>query len=293
MDGTAQQGGFLLGAGAQKAGTTWLHAYLTHFDDVDFGPIKEYHIWDGLSVPEFAEFDTRGRSVPLRRRLRAAWRGIGGGAPDELLLRRRLQSDPARYFDFFAALLARPGVRMTGDITPSYSALPLPVLSRIRAGFAERGIPTRAVFLMRDPVERCLSAIRMYRRAGKSMQGVDITLPDDEMLMRYVTGPQALLRTDYPAALDRLGAAFEPQALHVGFYETMFEAEEFARLNAFLGCTPDPAFIARRFNTTEREAALAPELRARAARALRGIYDETARRFPQAETLWAASYSAL
>ena len=54
-----QEPTFVLGAGAQKAGTTWLHAYLSHFDDVDFGPIKEYHVWDGLSVPEFIEFDAR------------------------------------------------------------------------------------------------------------------------------------------------------------------------------------------------------------------------------------------
>ena len=39
---------FVLGLGAQKSGSTWLHSYLNHFSFSDFGPVKEYHIWDGV-----------------------------------------------------------------------------------------------------------------------------------------------------------------------------------------------------------------------------------------------------
>lgn len=292
MPSQAQEPTFVLGAGAQKAGTTWLHAYLSHFDDVDFGPIKEYHVWDGLSVPEFVEFDARSVAIGPRRRLRHLWRGLKGLSQEDIFLRRRLQSRPDRYFDFFAGLLAQDGIRLTGDITPAYCALPVDTLRLIRDGFARRGIRTRAVFLMRDPVERCLSAVRMYKRGGRSRQGVDVSLPDDDMLLRYVETDQARLRTDYPATLDRLEAVFGPEDLLIGFYESMFEPGFFADLNRFFGCKPDPDFISRRFNTTER-AEIPDALRAGAAERMRPIYEACAERFPEVQGLWARSFAVL
>ena len=287
-----QEPTFVLGAGAQKAGTTWLHAYLSHFDDVDFGPIKEYHVWDGLSVPEFIEFDARSIAIGPRRRLRHLWRGLKRLSQEDIFLRRRLQSHPDRYFDFFAGLLAQDGIRLTGDITPAYCALPVDTLRLIRDGFARRGIRTRAVFLMRDPVERCLSALRMYKRGGRSRQGADISLPDNEMLLRYMETDQAQLRTDYPATLERLEAVFDSESLLVGFYESMFEPDFFADLNRFFGCKPNPDFIARRFNTTERME-ISDSLREQAAERLRPIYVSCAERFPEARRLWAQSFAKL
>lgn len=77
MSSRAQEPVFRSGRRRQKAGTTWLHAYLSHFEDADFGPIKEYHVRDGLSVPESGEFDTGMARLSLRRRLRNLWRGTG------------------------------------------------------------------------------------------------------------------------------------------------------------------------------------------------------------------------
>lgn len=47
---------FLLGVGAQKSGTTWLYKYLSDNSNVSFGPLKEYHIWDGIYIKECANF---------------------------------------------------------------------------------------------------------------------------------------------------------------------------------------------------------------------------------------------
>lgn len=70
----------------------------------------------------------------------------------------------SRYYGYFANLLAAPDIRLTGDITPSYSGLSAATLAEIRDGMATRGVPTRVVFMMRDPVERSWSALRMSRR---------------------------------------------------------------------------------------------------------------------------------
>lgn len=39
---------FLLGVGAQKAGTTLLYDYIKNDPNSNLGILKEYHIWDAL-----------------------------------------------------------------------------------------------------------------------------------------------------------------------------------------------------------------------------------------------------
>ena len=39
---------FILGVGAQKAGTTWLHSQLSTNNSIDFGFRKEYHVFDTI-----------------------------------------------------------------------------------------------------------------------------------------------------------------------------------------------------------------------------------------------------
>jgi hypothetical protein len=43
---------FMVGVGAQKAGTTWLFDYLGRHPDVAMSPIKELHYFDQIFRPE-------------------------------------------------------------------------------------------------------------------------------------------------------------------------------------------------------------------------------------------------
>ncbi len=43
---------FLLGVGAQKAGTTWLHRYLADSQQVVRGYRKEYHVFDSSDLAD-------------------------------------------------------------------------------------------------------------------------------------------------------------------------------------------------------------------------------------------------
>ena len=117
---TEEPGVFLLGVGAQKAGTSWLHAQLNRRSDSDFGFLKEYHVHDALTLPA-AGFSHRRRRSLLKPR---TWR------------RQRFLDRPERYYAYFARRLKRRHIRLTGDITPSYSGLSASTLSRIRQGFA-------------------------------------------------------------------------------------------------------------------------------------------------------------
>ncbi|WP_347100790.1 hypothetical protein [Sagittula stellata] len=287
------KGTFLLGAGAQKAGTTWLQAYLNSRPGCEMGYIKEYHVWDGLTVPEMVHFDARGRRFPWRARVRSAFRQALYDQPDRLVVRQRMQNDPTRYFDYFEAFLERPGVVLTGDFTPNYSGLGTGTLIRIRDGFLRRGIRPRAVFVMRDPLDRALSAIRMYHRDGRGgretkgvFEGVDMARDPNAALLPYLDSTDWRLRGDYPAILERLESVFLSEDLYVGFYETMFSQAEFARLNAFFGTEPDTTFQQQRFNATRQAAPLPPDIRARAAERLAPVYEAVFARWPQMRTHW-------
>ena len=213
---TDEPGVFLLGLGAQKAGTSWLHAQLNQRLDADFGFLKEYHIHDALTLPA-AGFSGRSRRSLFKPR---TWR------------RQRFWTDQ-RYYAYFASLLRRPGIQLTGDITPSYSGLSAATLLTIRAGFINQGIPVRPLFLMRDPIERIVSSVRMQRRKQglKDSAGEIQTLQD---LCRE--RPERInLRSNYGHTLKALKESFGLKHCFIAIYEQLFHQDCWADLCRFLG----------------------------------------------------------
>lgn len=270
---------FVLGLGAQRSATTWLWWYLNIQPDSDLGPLKEYHVWDARDVPGLGYFSERGLLGRARRRLGRRRRGHrAAGDP----LRERMQRDPEVYFDHFAGLLAAPGVRLTADITPSYGALGAGSLARIRDGFGARGIEVRVVFLMRDPVQRCHSAVMLRRHAARfrPLRGTEAEL------RRYARSPQARLRTDYPRTLAAIDAVFGPEETFLGFYETLFTVAEVERLSAFLGIEPDPGRALNRVHAITPTTPLSPRTTAAVRAQYADVYDACAARFPQTRELW-------
>ena len=55
---------FLLGLGAQRAGTTTIHNYLNKFDLVEPPFIKEMHIWDALEIKECSKWRENIQTFP-------------------------------------------------------------------------------------------------------------------------------------------------------------------------------------------------------------------------------------
>jgi len=271
---------FLLGAGAQKAGTTWLFRYLAEHDCVDLGASKEYHIWDALYAHEIGTAGNARKEFLKRTANRI------GRLMRPANLRYRFLNDPEAYFDYFAGILAQPGITLTGDITPAYSALPAEALVAIRDGFQSRNIPVRVVFLMRDPFERCWSAVRMIKRQGVSRLGVDVSLPDEESLLGYVSSHHARVRTNYPDTLDRLLSVFGEEAVFVGFYESLFTESELVRLSRFLNVQPDMSFVQQQFNTSPVTEGISPAARHRIEETFSAVYKTCAARYPQVKNLW-------
>lgn len=286
---TAQR--FLLCVGAQKAGTTWLAEYLRQVGKADFGITKEYHVWDGLTVPEMAFFDERPhmgrrfRAVPPPLRLPVALR-----AASKKQVVAAMQSHPASYFRYFARLAARSG--LTGDFSPDYTALSEATLRTIAEGIAAQGVEAKAILLVRDPAERCWSSVKMHRTwkntEAARANGVDPALSQEEAFRAYLDSPHSRLRTDYPAILARLRAVFPADRLFLGCYETLFGAPEIERLSAFAGIAPDPAFGAKQIHTAADKRSLPPDLAHEARTRFADVYSWAETSEPWIAEAWAA-----
>ncbi|MCY7395603.1 MAG: sulfotransferase [Nocardioides sp.] len=278
-------GTFLLGVGCQKGGTAWMHRYLESSAQCDPGFRKEYHVWDGLDLASGGP--VRGRVAEQARR---AGRALEAGEPaDADALRRALfYADPEAYFDYFEALLrGDPRARLTADITPSYADLSTERLAFVRDGFARRGVRVVAVYLMRDPVERIWSAVRMDRqRAGEHPPG-----SAEAYVPVAATRPMYADRTRYDRTIDRLDQVFGPEQVFYGFYERLFEPATLRALCGFLGIDFVAPDLERHVNVSPKTESL-PEATVReVAGHFREVYAAVAARFPQVDLaeLWPSS----
>ena len=197
---------FLLGVGAMKAGTTWLHDYLAASPQCQPGHRKEYHVFDSL------DFRSEQGTEPwlLHRvveKARASLDEVAAGRPTDptYLHQAAMIADEQLYFDYFTALFSRsPDTRLTLDITPGYALLSAERLGSIRAEFERRGVRPVSVFLLRDPVERIWSQIRMQKRRRPANNPGSA----EELVAQRYAEPSYAERTRYEATVGRLDEAF-------------------------------------------------------------------------------------
>jgi len=233
---------FLLGVGAQKAGTSWLHDQLHRRRDADFGFLKEYHVFDALELEHFSSFRPQNPS-PLQWR---TWR------------RARMIRRPERYFSYFASRLKPSHIRLTGDITPSYAGLSAKSFQQIRSAFTQHGVTTRAVFIMRDPVERFLSQQRMQlRKRGSLTPEQEIEHLDKASIKLH---KRVSPRSDYAATLDALRAGLAESEVFIGLYETLFTPAAHRDLCRYLGIPEQIPDLNHRINASQATTSVEPEV---------------------------------
>jgi len=300
---------FLLGVGAHKAGTSFLYNALKPHPQAAFVRPKEMHVFDAHFLPDTCGQFHRQRCAALADRLaaetpapertarhaalatalRAEADGAAGAARD--LLAAEAADPPAMRQKRVATLLAHVrmhydldlyaamfrerarGHALTGDITPAYQMLEAEHFAAIRDLLAP-DFDLRVVFLMRDPIERVFSAMRMDDRNQKRTRNLA-----HERFGETFMHPKHSRRTDYPRLIKALEATFPPERLFFGFYETLFTPETFARLTNFLGLgalTPD---FDTRVNASPTRGALPPEATAAARKFYAPVYDFCMARF--------------
>lgn len=277
---------FLLGVGAQKAGTTWLHKYLAASPQMARGYRKEYHVFDSSDL---SDEPWRGRNLDMAQAELDKLRAREAADPAHLH-RAAMIADPEFYFDYFTGLVrSRPRFRLTADVTPEYADLSAERFASIRDGFARRRVRTVSVFLMRDPVDRIWSQIRMQE--GRRPARFDV--PADQMVERLYDDPNYERFTRYERTLTRLEKVWERDELHYGLYEDLFREEEVRAICALVGIEfrePDFGKVAN-VSSGKAVEALPDAVVQRVATHFADTYHAVAERFPDKDlaALWPSS----
>ncbi len=240
----------MYGIGAVKAGTSWLFSYLEGHPECAMPPIKE------LKYFYILESGYYGGQIKLTRNLvqELKQKLEDGKAKDVQAVKQRLNK--ARHWlkvlnlreeapEAYGAYMmdqAR-GAKLTADITPEYCMMPVSRLKQMAGLVAE----TRFVYILRDPVDRLWSNIRMNARRksdnAELMRGYALAEVDEVLNGKP---NQAYERSDYAGGLDVLEQAVPSEDRKVLFYETLFKDDTIRDLCAFLGLSNHAAPLKKR-----------------------------------------------
>lgn len=203
VSGQATDGPDFICIGMGKSGTGWLYDQLLYHPDFWMPPIKELHYLN-REDPKFksARYLSRRRGadgeIP-RRQGRPAFRARDIAFLEETRDAGRHKMD----LEFYARIFRFKGGQMSGDVTPSYCAMPDALIARIMARFPHLKI----ILLVRDPVARALSHLAMRHRAEK----LDKAILDDIDKFRSYFETSRAARTGSPAASARQWLKHVPQ----------------------------------------------------------------------------------
>lgn len=284
---------FILGVGAQRAGTTWVHEQLKRCAGVDMGFTKEYHVFCNRKK------SLRGQWRRHRRRQEQLNATFGStrrlshkeflALPTEqkqLLMRVRHH----HYFDYFDRLVAdNPTVHATGDISPYYAQLNANSLSYIRRNLRQRGFKVKLIFLLRDPVDRIQSQLKLRRR-DRNEPALNSQLELNNLLNLHYQSTRCEKHGRYERTLEAVKEAFPTQDTFYGFYEDLFNSKTHDCLEKFLGLNlPTPDF-SEKINSAPGSNSLNEELLAKIAYHYRATYEACRQKFGEKiDQLWPSS----
>ncbi|MEO8241261.1 MAG: sulfotransferase [bacterium] len=264
--------------GATKAGTSWLHSQLRDHPDCHLRSIKELHYFSMTTQTQFARAirSARTEEAGLRDKIKTV-------APDKLAYLQRRVTDLAdwgqvlqaglgahdRYLDYLGA--GGGTKRLIGDVTPAYGLLPADTLTAMARLTAD----VRFVYLMRDPVDRLWSHVRMNaaRADRNGFAAASLQMLNDILSGKLTPEMDGILRRgDYVTILDKLQSAVPDGRFLPVFYEDLFKGDGLGRITDFL----DVARIAPKAEARVHAGlplALPAELESRTRGFLSGQYD--------------------
>ena len=240
-----------LGAGAMKAGTTWLYQVLDRHPALHFTPEKEIHYFYAAAVrpgvlsdrirltnvrDKYLRIDPD-RSAPAAVRARLRWAAAYLDGP----------VDDYWYRQLFAA---RPDGAWACDFSNYYALLPVEAWRRL----ADRTGTLRVLYTMRDPLKRLWSHVKFHLAVTGRTQDLDDWGPD--RLRAFARQDFLWENAEYGAAVRRMRAGLPPDALRIAWHEEIHADERgfLAGIEDFLGIAPHAypdRLLARKVNTTE------------------------------------------
>lgn len=182
--------------GAQKSATTWLHAQIGQHPEIWLPPLKEIHYFDVVQSRRERKGVLKDISNScVAGALRAIRRSLEGPEGDDtatlqqihllsLIGLRGLTDD--WYGKIFAAA---PENSKCGEITPEYALLDDEAIAHL-VGLNPK---VRILFILRDPIERGWSALRMMKKRTGHSRGWQNAMDQ----------PKFLAMADYAGTIER------------------------------------------------------------------------------------------
>lgn len=229
----------LFGVGAQKSGTTWLYNLLKTHPECHCSETKELHYFDVLHRK--GEQTHLTQRVELLQKLTAraamAKEPTRGNLKEQMnRISRLIDMYPEKsgnHSKYLSILLdGYVGQKIACDITPSYSTLDR-VIFREMSSLG----PSQFIFIMRDPVDRMWSQIRMAvahstaKLSDEAFQDACVARARD----LHASGRLPKIpRANYDRTMVELEAVIPSDKIMYIIFEKMFDPEAITRLWRFL-----------------------------------------------------------
>jgi len=146
----------------------------------------------------------------------------------------------------------------------------------IKQGIRNQGLTIKVIFLMRDPVERCISAARMGLRDSGTKRTVKTEV---DCIQRNFTSTGFQMRTQYDHTIHKLEQVFEPTEICYAFYEEFFTQSSIKQICDFLSIPLTRPDFNRRPNESRTDNEIPPDLKLNIARFYKPTYDFICNRF--------------
>ena len=265
----AKEKTFILGVGAQKAGTSWLYEYIRRSPKANLGQLKEYQFWNMA----FNKNSKKRHDLLNKPQLQFN---------SDDYLRWTMLTRKSLYEIYFNSII-NSGYKITGDISPQYALLSTTHYNYIKQQLEACGFVVKVIYLIRDPIERLWSNIRMERNL---YQTIDKNTSDSDAIKLFYKDDRWNFESKYDSIIAKLRDAFEKKNIYIGVYEEMFNMDKVRELSEFIGIDYDPLMIEKKVNSSKKTEELDTEV----IKTVRKFYNETYEfcylNFPQTTYLW-------
>lgn len=241
-----------IGAGAMKAGTTWLYSVFDRHPEIYFSFEKEIHYFYAAYVnPEVLSNKTRLKNVQDKYLHFDPDRIRPQGLRDRLHWTANYLDSPVDDIWYRNLFALRTRQTYAADFSNLYALLPESGWRRV----LDRVERLRVLYTMRDPVSRLWSHVKFHLRVTGKEALLDSWTPEEaEAFFRQ---PFIWDNAEYGRAVARMQAALPTDALKIAWHEDIHDDEiKFLRsVESFLGIAsfdyPD-TLLKQRVNATPR-----------------------------------------
>ena len=223
---------FYLCLGSQKAGTSWVFTEL-----LSAKPRFCIPYYKEMNVLHVA-FNPDNYSPQFKRHLL-----------DKCPATEKMRHNLKKYYSYYDRLCYKDNTS-SADFSPSYSStLSVSDLKKVKKSFQKRGFTVKVVYLMREPIGRMNSSIKMHLNLNHPNRITTSTEVNAiNTLIEECSTPEGLedrwrvLRqglsfdrpfSNYSEAVKAIDRVFPQKDVFYGFYETLFTKKEQDRLHRF------------------------------------------------------------